>query len=686
MLEATTIDFAPILPVWLIAVLSGTAVLAALFGALMRLNGWLWRSLTALLIALVLLNPSLVDEQRDPLPDIAVVLTDRTESIDIGGRSEAADAALAELRTLAERDDTLELVEAEISQSPDGSLMMDAFNAALAGVPRDRLAGVLAITDGQIHDAPGDANAVDLDAPFHHLMAGDPDAGDRRLIIVESPRYGLVGDPAIFTVRVEDDAMSGTATVTFRIDGGDPVTARVAIGEDTRVEAPIDHRGANVVEIEVEPGPEELSLVNNRAAVSVTGVRDRLRVLLVTGEPHNGARAWRDLLKSDPSVDLVHFTILRPPDRQDATPIDELALIAFPTRELFAESLDEFDLVIFDRYRRRGIMPPLYFDYIARYVENGGALLVTAGPPFAAPVSIYRTPLAAVIPARPTGYVATGPFRPELTDTGARHPVTAGLAPPEGDAPWGRWFRRIDATPLGGETLLQAPDGGPLLVLSHAGEGRAAILLSDQSWLWGRGFEGGGPDAEMFRRVAHWLMQEPELDEEHLSAVVRDGQLEVQRRTLAQSAPPLEITWPDGAGETVDMQAGDTPGIFTAEREGRSTGLVRLRSGELTTVAALGPLNPREYSNLVPTPDMLNGLVETSDGGFAAIGEAGNVDLPQWRRTRADAVHAGRSWLGLKRNERFIVRAAERTPLAPALIALLILLTTLGLAWRREGR
>ncbi|MAL10427.1 MAG: hypothetical protein CMF74_12280 [Maricaulis sp.] len=686
MFEATTIDIAPLIPLWSIGLLTGIAVLAALAGALLRLNGWLWRAATALLIAAVLLNPSLVDEQRDPLPDIAVVVTDRTESMEIGGRSGAADAALEALRTLAERDDSLELVETEISPSADGSLMMDAVNSALAGVPRDRLAGVVAITDGQIHDAPPDANAIDLEAPFHQLMAGDPGAGDRRLTIVESPRYGLVGEPAVFTVRVDDDAMTGTATVTFRIDGGDPVAARVTIGEDTSVETPIGHRGANVVEIEVEPGPEELSLVNNRAAVSVTGVRDRLRVLLVTGEPHNGARAWRDLLKSDPSVDLVHFTILRPPDRQDTTPIDELALIAFPTRELFAESLEEFDLVIFDRYRRRGIMPPLYFDYIARYVENGGALLVTAGPPFAAPVSIYRTPLAAVIPARPTGFVATGPFRPELTETGTRHPVTAGLAPDEGAEPWGRWFRRIDATPLGGETLLQSPDGGPLLVLSHAGEGRAAILLSDQSWLWGRGFDGGGPDAEMFRRVAHWLMQEPELDEEHLSAVVRDGELQVQRRTLAQTAPSLEITWPDGTGETTDMIGGDTPGLFTVERQGQSTGLVRLRSGDLTTVAALGPLNPREYADLAPTREPLTGLVEASGGGAFAIGEADALTLPQWRRTRVDAVMTGRSWLGLQRNERFIVRAAERTPLAPALLALLLILATLGLAWRREGR
>tara|TARA_R110002073_G_scaffold44777_1_gene123937 strand:+ start:1146 stop:3200 length:2055 start_codon:yes stop_codon:yes gene_type:complete len=683
---ATSIDIAPLIPLWLIISLSVLALGAAGVGAILRLNGWLWRGLAAIVIAAALLNPSLVREERDPLTDIAVLVTDSSQSMQIGGRAAAAEAQASELRALAARDETLDLVEVDLDDTADGTLLFETLNSTLAGVPRDRLAGIVIASDGQIHDLPEDAETPDYDAPVHHILTGDESAGDRRLIIVEAPRYGLVDDPATFTIRVEDTAVSGTATVFFRIDGGDPQPARVTIGEDTPVEAPIQHRGANVVEIEVEPGPEELSLINNRAAVSVTGVRDRLRVLLVTGEPHNGARAWRDLLKSDPSVDLVHFTILRPPEKQDGTPIDELALIAFPTRELFAERLDEFDLVIFDRYRRRGIMPLLYFDYVARYVENGGALLITAGPPFASAVSLQRTPLAAVIPARPTGIIASGGFAPQSTELGRRHPVTAGLEPGEGEEPWGRWFRRVDATPVDGETLLEAPDGGPLLVLSRAGDGRAAIVLSDQSWLWARGFEGGGPYGELFRRVAHWLMQEPELDEERLSASVAEGQLNIDRRTLADAAPPLEIDWPSGRSEVINFDETDTAGRFTATAEAEQTGLVRLRSGDLTTVAALGPLNPREYADLAPSRDILGRLTEISDGGIYAIGEGPDANTPDIRRTRIDADQAGRSWMGLRRNERYIVRGADRTPLAPGLLIVLLILTLIGLGWRREGR
>jgi hypothetical protein len=684
-MTATALDFAPLLPWPVIAGLAGLALLVTLASALQRLSGWIWRSLVVLGIALVLANPSLVEEERDPLADVAILVTDTSQSMQIGERRQAAEAMAQALRRQAENDPLLDLIEVEAGETADGSMVFDGVNAALASAPPDRIAGVVVVTDGQIHDAPLDTAALNLDAPLHHVMPGDTSAGDRRLVIEEAPRYGIVGNTVQFTIRVEDDAMQGTANVSFRFEGGEPQTHRIPIGRSTRVEVPVERRGQNVIEAEVEPGPEELSLINNRAAVSVNGVRDRLRVLLVTGEPHNGARAWRDLLKSDPSVDLVHFTILRPPDRRDATPVEELALIGFPVQELFVERLSEFDLVIFDRYRRRNIMPPLYFDYIARYVDNGGALLVTAGPPFAGPPSLYRTPLAAVLPVRPTGYITDGGFTPQMTGTGLRHPVTSGLDGGGEDPQWGRWLRHIHGTALGGDTLLETPDGHPLLVLQRSGEGRAAIVMSDQTWLWSRGFEGGGPYAEMFRRVAHWLMREPELDEERLTAFTTEGELHVNRVTLSDQAPPLQVTWPDGREDVVAMEQLET-GRFATQMAAEGSGLVRLRSGELTTVAALGPINPAEYADLRPTADRLDPFVDATGGGHYAIGDGPDAAIPALRRTRAEADQSGRTWLGLTRNERYIVRASTRTPLLPGLPVVLVLLTLLGLGWWREGK
>lgn len=685
-MTSTALDFAPLVPWTVIFGLGGVGLLVIAIGAWQRMSGWLWRAVTMLGIALVLANPALVEEERDPLSDIAVLVTDRSASMELGERREAADAMAEALRNQAENDPLLDLVEVEAGETSDGTMLFDAVNTALAGVSRDRLAGVVVTTDGQAHDLPSDAESLGLEAPLHVAIAGDRNAGDRRLVIEEAPRYGIVGQTAVFVVRVEDDAMQGTANVSFRFEGGEPQTHRITIGRDTRVEVPVERRGQNVIEVEVEAGPEELTLINNHAAVSVNGVRDRLRVLLVTGEPHNGARAWRDLLKSDPSVDLVHFTILRPPDRRDSTPATELALIGFPVRELFEQRLEEFDLVIFDRYRRRGnIIPPLYYTYIASYVESGGALLVTAGPPFADAPSLARTPLAAVLPIRPTGQISTGAFTPELSDTGQRHPVSAGLDGGAETPDWGRWMRHIHGTSLGGDILLQTPEGDPLLVVQRFGEGRAAVVMSDQTWLWARGFEGGGPYAEMFRRVSHWLMREPELDEERLNAFAADGDLRAERVTLEDEAPPLQITWPDGSQQVTTMeQVGN--GIFNTAVAAQGTGLVRLRSGDLTTVAALGPLNPIEYADMRPTDELLEPFIDAYGGGRYFINEGSATRVPGLRRTRAQADQAGRTWLGLQRNERYLVRAATRAPLLPALLMVLLLIAALGLGWWREGK
>lgn len=681
-MDAASLVFAPLIPAPVIAVLALLALAGAGLALVRGLRGWLWRALAALGLAAALMNPALVREQRDPLTDIALLVVDDSASMDVDGRAGAADAAAQAVRDLAGRDASLELIEVRGGRAADGTRLMETIQRGLAGIPRERLAGIIIASDGQVHDAQMAGSDLGLTAPVHHLLTGDPRARDRRLIISEAPRYGLVGELVSFTLRVEDEAAEGgSAVVILSVDGGDPIEARVAIGREVQVEAEIRNRGPNVVQIEVEPGSEELTLVNNRAAVSVTGVRDRLRVLLITGEPHNGARAWRNLLKSDPSVDLVHFTILRPLDRDDSVPADELALIAFPVFELFQMRLDEFDLVIFDRYRRRGILRPLYFENIARYVEEGGALLVTTGPPFAGPDSLARTALAGVLPASPDGTVVETRFTPRISEAGARHPVTAPMA--GGEAGWGDWHRRIGARAVAGETVLESPDGAPLLTLARAGEGRAAILLSDQAWLWARGYDGGGPHDELFRRVAHWLMGEPELDEERLTASVSGGQLTVTRTTLADYAPPLEIEWPSGASATLDMTEAE-PGRFTASTEALEQGLVRLRSGDLTAVTASGPLNPREYTDLRPDPEGLSALTDASGGGVFSLGA--DMDMPDLRRTRAGARQAGLDWAGLQRNEAYIVTRADRTPLAPGLALAILLMGLLAGAWRREGR
>ena len=447
---------------------------------------------------------------------------------------------------------------------------------------------------------------------------------------------------------------------------------------------PIEHGGPNVIELEAEPGPKELTLENNRAVVVVNGVRDRLRVLLVSGEPHAGERVWRNILKSDPSVDLVHFTILRPPEKQDGTPIRELSLIAFPTAELFDRKLDEFDLIIFDRYNRLGVIPQAYLDNVARYVRNGGAFLEAAGPSFGTPLSLSRTPLGTILPTEPTGDVFEEGFKARVTDLGRRHPVTEDLpgeGPPGGEPSWGRWFRQVDARVHHGVTVMSGDHGDPLLVLDRVGKGRVAQLLSDQMWFWARGFEGGGPQAELLRRLAYWLMKEPDLEENDLRAMVEGDRLVVSRQSLEPDDRPVTVTAPDGSQRSLTLSP-ESGGRSTGSLPIDQMGLYRVSDGSRRAIAAAGPLNPIEFADVRTTADKLAPVVAATGGGifWASTGE-----IPEIRRVSPGRGAAGANWMGFRANGDYIVTGFSEMPLLPGLAALLLIVGGLLAAWRREG-
>jgi hypothetical protein len=695
-----SIAFAPLFPWPLIAAGGGLAFVMVVLALWRRSPGWGLRALAFGALLFALANPSLVREERDPLPDIAFVVIDESASQSIGmrpGQTEetaaALDAALARLAGLAGATAPLDIRTLRVGGASDplsdgGTQLLTALEEGAGEVARDRIAGAILLTDGQVHDTD---RLASFPAPVHVLLTGEEGEADYRLAVQTAPAFGIVGDSVTALARIEalGAATAGAETeVLVSIDGEPPRAVAARVGSEIAVEIPITHGGANVVELFVPPQPGELTDRNNRAVFTVNGVRDRLRVLLVSGEPHPGERTWRNLLKADPSVDLVHFTILRPPAKQDGTPVYELSLIAFPTRELFLEKVDEFDLIVFDRYRRRGILPSPYIANIARYVRDGGALLIADGAAYAGVESLYRTPLADVIPARPTAQLFEEGFRPSITEIGDRHPVTAGLrdmAPAQGEDGqplWGRWFRHVDVEPLGGETLMTGARDRPLLVLERVGEGRVAVLASDHAWLWSRGVEGGGPQAEMLRRLAHWLMKEPELEEEALTASVTGTTLTVTRRSTGEGPETATMTAPSGA-ETAAGFEPVGPGQWRATLEVAEQGLHRLTDGELQAVAAVGPPAPLEFENPISSPTRLMPLVEATGGAVQRVAEA---VLPDIRRVREDRVAEGRGWIGLVRREAYAVADVRLMPLAPGWLMLLITAGLLVAAWRVESR
>ena len=685
----------PLLPMPFVLGLAALIFIASIAAGIGRLRSQFTRLTAGLFLLIGVLNPQAVEEDRQTLPDTVIVIEDRSDSMKFGGRDDALNKITAELKSEFRTDGNLDIITISVPQDNEGTLIASALSDALASAPTKRLAGVVTLTDGRAHDvSEAVAEYLPKDVPFHTLVIGEPEARDRRILATKAPKFGVVGEQAEYELLVEDPGFDGErARIELKLNGDVKARFPITIGRPLSIPLEIERRGSNTVELTVEGVDGELTLNNNLFVSEIQGVRDRLRVLLITGEPHSGGRAWRNLLKSDPALDLVQFTILTSRSKYTNAGERELSLIQFPTRQLFEERLDEFDLIIFDQYERRSTsrtrgrtrptIPPQYFQNIANYVEDGGALLLATGPAFATQASLYRTPLVSVLPTRPTGETLTGAFRPELNDKGKRHPITSDFQGND-EQSWGSWYRVIENDPIGGDVLMEGAEGVPLFVIDKVRDGRVAMLMSDQAWLWAKGHDGGGPYREMFRRTAHWLMGEPELDAETLSGV-RDGDdLVITRRSLDDVDDPVDVIAPDGTRKRVTLDR-VTDGLYRATLPLTGQGAYRLSNGDISTITAIGALNPKEYENLLPTEEVLAPLSNATNGLIKSVGLQ-TANLPDIRRPQSGRQTFGKDWMGLVSHEAYTVTQSRRTPLAPGIFLFSLFFLFLAWAWRREGK
>ena len=681
---------APMLPLWALVALGVLALAALMWSARNRPLVAALRALALALVLVALADPSLVREDKKSLDDIVAVVLDRSASQTFADRRAQTDAAAAELKKRLEALGHVDIRVIEAAaRDADGTRLFDALRAGLADTPPERLGAVFMITDGVVHDIPADAAAFGLKAPLHALITGRPDEYDRRVALIEAQRFGLVGKETTIRARViEQGATSGAAMqVTVSRDGERVATLNARPGEELRLPVKVEHAGANVVEIDVASADGEVTTVNNKAVVTIEGVRDRLKVLLVSGEPHGGERMWRNLLMSDPNVELVHFTILRPPEKQDGTPISELSLIAFPTADLFGPKIKEFDLIVFDRYANQTILPSIYFDNIARYVKEGGAFFMAVGPEYVGAESLYQTPLGAISPAQPTGRMVEKPFHALVTATGAKHPVTRGLPGADASPPrWSEWRRLIDARARPEASALMAgPGEAPLLALSRAGKGRVGVLLSDQMWLWARGYQGGGPHLDLLRRTSHWLMKEPDLEEEALRASARGREISIERQSVKGVVGEVTVQGPAGAQTRVTL-AQSEPGLARGRLSVERYGLYRVVDGERVALVNVGPDNPKEFQEVVSTTEKLRPIAQATGGTVRRLAEAtGDVTLPRLAAMRQAPIYGGADYAAIRRTQASVTTGVASAPLGLGLWALLALLGAVVAAWLVEG-
>lgn len=647
-----------------------------------------WRIIAFAALLLALLNPVTVHEKKQSLPDIALVVVDRSVSQNFGERLARTDAALTHLRGKLDKIENLktEVIETGSTRKADegeGTYLFEAVRQALSRIPREQSAGIVFLTDGQVHDAANLEGA----GPVHAVLTGSRSEKDRAIVMEGKPSYGVVGGNVEFLLKVRESGSGGAGDLTLHVarDGETIDVLSVPADESVTLSYSLPHGGKNFFEFSVDAAPGgELTLVNNRAVVSVNGVRDRLKVLLISGKPYPGERIWRNLLKSDASVDLVHFTILRSPEKIDPTPNNELSLIAFPVDELFSEKIRDFDLIIFDRYEFRGVLSPVYIRNIADFVRGGGGLLMAGGPDYVSKDALYQTALKEILPAKPLGdQVIEHAFLPKLTEKGRRHPVTAALDKPENKPVWGHWFRQARVDPDAGTVLMSGADDLPLLILDRVENGRVAQLTSDEIWLWAKGIDGGGPHTEILRRLVHWLMKEPELEENSLKAHIADGKLIVDQMSIEEIPPSVTAAFPSGAIKPVEMTDNGKDG-FSGTLAADEDGVYKVSSGKSVVFVATGDLSSPELSDIESTDEIILPVTEKSGGKSFWYDEDQDFGVRILDGSRNS--YEGRGWIGLRRNHADQTLDVTQAPLFPSFAGLGLLMAALLGAWLREGR
>ena len=685
---AFSIHFVPLVPVPLLITLAALALVLLVASVFRARHLVLWRSFAVAAFLLVLANPSLLEEERKGVSDVALVIADQSPSQSFGERTTVSEETLNAVTNQLQSIENLDVRMARVPQNSSGlaeeTFIFETVQNKMADVPPSRRAGVIVISDGQIHDVPDVIDGQnDRYGPVHVLLSGDKDEKDRQVKITKAPAYGLVGDQVeiSFQIADTDNIRQASGTAYIRWGANQERSVSVPKGEDYTIRLPIENAGQNIYEIEVAPVDGELTLANNKMAVVVNGVRDRLKVLLVSGQPHNGGRTWRDMLTADPGVDLVHFTILREPDKLDRTPQRELALIAFPFRELFDIKLYDFDLIIFDRYQLNRIMPTYYFSNIARYVREGGALLVSSGPSFANEFSIYNTELKDILPGKPAGPVTEAAFKPSLTTIGLNHPVTMDFQAMAQN--WGSWLRQVSVIPTGGDVVMNGLNNQPLMILNRVGKGRVAQIASDQIWLWSRGYEGGGPQRELLRRTAHWLMKEPELDENGLDATLTRDEIVIRRRSLDSNEMSVDISLPNGETQTISLSRDGDVGWLTGRLPADQTGIFTISDGTQDHYIIAGALNTPEMTGVITTDELVKDFTKNTGGSVRWLSDNGTPDIRSLPRGRK---YSGMGWIGLQKNNDYNVVGVKDRPFLPAWLSLLLLMAFSVWMWWREGK
>jgi uncharacterized membrane protein len=353
---------------------------------------------------------------------------------------------------------------------------------------------------------------------------------------VKAPALAFRDREVIIDVTIRSYGYSGSTVPVLLKDSERLLTAReISIQDDTgEVTVSLSFTPSEVgrknLSIAVPPQVGESIVGNNEINLSIHVIRDKTRILMVSGTPSMNYRFMRTALKDDPSVDLLSFVILRSPSDILNVPTHEQSLIPFPVETLFSKELTNFDLVIFDNFNYPLFLTPDHLESLRAFVKGGGGFALIGGPHVFHEGRDGLSLMADLLPFRfveKESYRRDSPVRVRLSQEGAEHPLmrlSDDLAESDTDS----FLFWQDMPPLDGinpveakrssVVLLESGSGipWPILILSDYGKGRVLALATDCSWQWDMGMVARGKGNQAYLRLVHrmvrWLTRDPDLD------------------------------------------------------------------------------------------------------------------------------------------------------------------------------
>lgn len=639
-----------------------------------------------LLLTLAVLRPASVLSRSNMVGPRLIVLADRSRSLDLPGdegtRRETLNHALARLKAAAGQARLRVLgfgegaatpwdpaATPEPPPSPHSDL--GAALMSLASLPEERPASIVVLADGRF-DRPGEDRAGEavqeelrgLRVPVHTVSLARAAVPDASIRAVRAAGAAVAHQPLPLTIQIGCDGGLACDDIVVSakelIEGGPPAllasgTAHVTQGTATvELSITLDRAGSRIVEVGIQAPNGDTIPDNDRRLVAFDVARDRVRVLHVAGRPSYDVRALRMWLKSDASVDVVAFFILRTSGDDVNAGEDDLALIPFPVHELFSEHLPSFDAVVLQDFNAQPYELLQHLPALARYVEHGGGLIMVGGPDSFAGGHYAGTRLADVLPVAlesSSSAFDLAPFKPSYTDVARSAPVLRSLRSFNGDAlPEMAGANKVGEARPGSSVLwthpkLRTASGAPMpvLALGEKGDGRAIALAIDGTYRLAYSALGsetaGRAHAALWDGLLGWLMRDPRYEPAQIELdhpCIADVPLSLKIRPLpgSEGALNVEIAELEGrkvvfrqkpqsikGGEPFNVDVGKlTPGGYSAR--------VWVGTGPSTRKDFACERGGDEWADSRPDEARLRDIASVTGGKFLRAADAGQIPLP----------------------------------------------------------